>query len=332
MRLILVAALLLGGGISHAQDPIFTQFFAVPLQLNPAFSGSSYAPRFGLAYRHQWPAFAHAYRTYAAFYEQRIDRWNSGIGFYIENDNAGDGIYRKTNAVFNYAYQINFTSRLALKLGIDAGLRQIGLDWDRLTFPDQLDPIKGSIFASNEIQPDVVTTNRLDIGSGLLFGSDQFWIGASMKHLNSPNETLLLVNENLSKGLPIRYTFHGGMEITVKKGNKRQPGAFMSPNFLFTMQGPYKQLNVGSYFGLGSFFAGGWFRHAFGNSDAAILMAGFRQGVFKIGVSYDATVSGLASQTAGTYEMSIGFALDKSPKAKKKQKNLGLNDCMRMFQ
>jgi type IX secretion system PorP/SprF family membrane protein len=68
----------------QAQDPIFSQYYATPLQINPAFAGSAFAPRFGIAYRTQWQGFSGAYRTYAVFYEQRLNKLNSGVGFHLE--------------------------------------------------------------------------------------------------------------------------------------------------------------------------------------------------------------------------------------------------------
>ena len=38
-----------------AQDPEFTQFYANPLYLNPAFAGSARCPRIVMNYRNQWP-------------------------------------------------------------------------------------------------------------------------------------------------------------------------------------------------------------------------------------------------------------------------------------
>ena len=109
----LAAAGLMTAGLfptrAFAQDPIFSQFYAMPLQINPGFAGSALAPRAGLIYRNQWTGFNSAYRTYAVYYEQSLDRVNSGIGFHLEGDNAGDGIY-KTNrfsAVYAYRLKVN---------------------------------------------------------------------------------------------------------------------------------------------------------------------------------------------------------------------------------
>ncbi|TNE61957.1 MAG: type IX secretion system membrane protein PorP/SprF [Bacteroidetes bacterium] len=326
MRKLLTVLLLLAGLSVQAQDPIFSQFYAAPLQLNPAFAGSSYAPRMGAAYRNQWTGFNNAYRTYAAFYEQRFERFNSGIGFNLEGDNAGDGILRTTRFSAFYSYRLKITDEMAVKIGVEAGIYQTALDWDQLVFPDQIDPLGGPVITTSEQRPDQLNKTVLDISSGLLFLNEHFWLGGALKHLNTPNLGYLLVNDNLSRGLPLRYTFHGGTEINVNKGNKVRTASFISPNFLFVAQGPYKQLNIGAYAAFGPVFGGGWYRHTFRNADAAILMLGFRHEMFKIGLSYDLTVSGLAGRAGGTYEMTFGFFFDKGRK-----RPLDLNDCTKMF-
>ncbi|MFT5922039.1 MAG: hypothetical protein ACI8TS_001371, partial [Flavobacteriales bacterium] len=40
---------------AKAQDPEFTQFYANPLYLNPAFAGTARCPRLVMNYRNQWP-------------------------------------------------------------------------------------------------------------------------------------------------------------------------------------------------------------------------------------------------------------------------------------
>jgi type IX secretion system PorP/SprF family membrane protein len=332
MRKLLAALLLLAGASATAQDPIFSQFYAMPLQVNPGFAGSAFAPRMGVAYRNQWSGFSNAYRTYAVFYEQSLEGLNSGIGFNIEGDNAGDGIYKTTRFSAVYAYRLNVTDNLALKLGIEAGAHQTSLDWQKLIFPDQIDPIGGIGDGTGEVPPETASKTQLDISTGLLVLSDKFYLGAALKHLNTPNESILFVNDNLSRGLPLRYTFHGGTEFIVKKGNKVRQPSFISPNFLFVSQGPYQQLNVGAYAGLDAIIAGAWYRHTFKNADAVILMAGFQEGIFKMGVSYDLTVSGLAGRSGGTYELSLGILFDQNENLRKKKRRADLNDCIRMFQ
>ena len=315
-----------------AQDPLFSQFYAMPLQINPAFAGSASAPRVGAAYRHQWPGFSNAYRTYAVYYEQGIEQLNSGIGFNIEGDNAGDGIWRSTRLSALYSYSLNINDVVAVKIGVEVGAHQTSLDWQRLVFPDQLDPTGGIVNNTGEIQPDQTTRTRLDLGAGMLLVSEKFWVGGGLKHLNTPDESFLLVNNNVTSGLPLRMTLHAGTEIIVKKGNKRREAAFVSPNVLFASQGPYKQLNLGAYASGGPVFGGLWYRHSFQNADAVIVLAGWKQGMFKIGLSYDITVSGLAGTAGGAYELTFGVLFDQNENAKRKKRSSQLNDCLRMFQ
>ncbi|HNG88972.1 MAG TPA: type IX secretion system membrane protein PorP/SprF, partial [Saprospiraceae bacterium] len=181
------------------------------------------------------------------------------------------------------------------------------------------------ILNTAELRPDQTNTSRLDISAGMLLLSKRWYVGGSLKHLNTPSDGILLTNDNISRGLPLRYTFHGGTEIVITEGNKRRQGSFVSPNLLFVSQGPYQQLNVGAYASAGPVFGGAWFRHTFGNSDAVILSGGFRMGIFRMGLSYDLTVSRLANFSGGTYELTLGLVF-------KEKKRVDINDCGRMFQ
>lgn len=318
--------------ILSAQDPVFSQYYATPLQVNPAFAGSAFAPRFGLGYRYQWGNLNRAYRTYAAFYEQRVERLNSGLGFHIEGDDAGNGILKTTRVSAHYSYRLMITNVTGVKIGVEAGAYQAALNWDKLIFPDQIDPINGATELSQEQRPDQLTRTRLDLSSGMMLFSKNFWMGVALKHLNTPNETFLLVNNNLSNGLPIRYTVHGGMDIQLREGNKKQSEAFISPNFLFVSQGPYQQLNLGAYAGLGPFFAGLWYRHTVDqNGDAGIILVGFKQGIYKLGLTYDATTSRLSGISGGTYEMTMSFLLDQDKYLQKKKKRADTSECPRFF-
>jgi type IX secretion system PorP/SprF family membrane protein len=330
MLILLLVAQLLALQLT-GQDPIFSQFFAAPLQVNPAFTGAGSAPHVGTIYRHQWPNLSNAFRTYNVYYEQPLEQLNSGIGFQLEGDNAGDGLLKSTRASALYAYNLPVGRKYLIRIGVEAGIRQAVLDWNRLIFPDQIDGVDGVVFQSGETPPDNNTVTNFDASAGLLLLSDQFWLGTSLKHLNTPDDGFLLINNNLSDGLPIRYTVHAGSELIVKKGNKLQRGAFVSPNVLFVSQGPFQQLNLGAYTGVGALYGGLWYRHTFGNADAVIAVAGVREGIFKFGFSYDLTVSGLSGYTGGSYEVSLGLFFDRQQGVRKRTKQTDWSDCLNMF-
>ena len=76
-----------------AQDPEFTQFYANPLYLNPAFAGSMRCPRLAMNYRNQWPAISGNFQTYSVSYDQHLYPLQGGIGAMMYLDRAGNGYY-----------------------------------------------------------------------------------------------------------------------------------------------------------------------------------------------------------------------------------------------
>ncbi|MCB0704964.1 MAG: PorP/SprF family type IX secretion system membrane protein [Saprospiraceae bacterium] len=327
------------GFLAFGQDPVFTQFYAAPLQLNPAFTGTTYAPRFAMIYRNQLPSFAgNAYETYSASYDQFVPELNSGIGFFVMADDQGEGLIKTNLFKANYSYRVRVVDDFYLKFGVNAGLTQARYDWDSFVFFDQLDKLTGPVDASGnpnptaEGRPEELNRTYFDVGSGLLAYSPHFYLGFSMGHLTRPNEGLLQINNELTEGLPLIMSLHAGTQITLKEGNNDKPGTFLSPNVLILKQGDFGQVNAGAYLGLGYFFIGSWYRHGFANPDAIMGLVGYQQGIIKVGYSYDFTVSELASANGGgTHEISLIVNLEKLPGVQRRLRARRYNDCFEMF-
>src|SRR5258706_13582709 len=71
-----------------AQDPEFSQYYAAPLYLNPAFTGTTDDHRFIMNYRNQWPNIARGYQTLAVSYDYNLYQYNSSVGFLATVDKA----------------------------------------------------------------------------------------------------------------------------------------------------------------------------------------------------------------------------------------------------
>ena len=69
------------GITANAQDPQFSQFYANPLLLNPAFVGSAGCSRFALNIRSQWSNIPGNYKTIGISYDKNLDSIKSGFGF-----------------------------------------------------------------------------------------------------------------------------------------------------------------------------------------------------------------------------------------------------------
>ncbi len=330
--------ILLGGIIStQAQDVTFSQFYAAPLHLNPAFAGVTLGPRITLNYRDQWSSWPNAFRTFAVTYEQPLESMNSGLGIILLGDEAGDGIYRTIAASGVYSYQLQIQDNLLIKIGVQAGIIQNRLDWDRLIFVDQLDPLNGAggpdgiPIISDELRPDRLNSTKVDFSTGLLVYGGQFYGGISIKHLNRPDDRFFSVNDNLSIGLPSRFSAHAGAQFYLSRGNNRKAPTFISPNIMFEHQAGFGQINAGAYAGYGQVFAGLWYRHTFENPDAAIGLMGVKYGVLRIGYSFDLTMSRLTVlNSGGTHEISVTINLEDSRQARRRRSS-DINDCFKIF-
>ena len=88
-KLVILFALISLSETVLAQDPTFTQFYANPLYLNPAFAGSHGCPRFALNYRNEWPNLSGNYVTYSASYDQYFKNISGGFGVLALHDQQG---------------------------------------------------------------------------------------------------------------------------------------------------------------------------------------------------------------------------------------------------
>lgn len=332
--ILILLNLLYLGDLLYAQDPVYSQFYASPLLLNPAFAGNTYNPFVSLQYRNQWPSL-NAYVTYSASYDQSIKDLNIGTGLMLLSDDAGGGIYKTNQAAAFFSYDIAVNSNFHSKIGLEVGYIQTQLNWDKLIFLDQLDPRYGTLDASgkpnfsNEKRPDDLTKGILDFGAGVLAYSNKAYFGFSAKHITSPDVSLYSKNNNLFIGLPTRLTLHTGIQIDLD--NSSRTTAFISPNIMYVKQGEFSQLNGGAYFGFDNIFAGAWYRYAGKNSDALIGLIGFQKDILKIGYSYDITLSGLSGNSGGSHEISLTLNFDNTDTAKRKRRMNDMQDCFKMF-
>jgi type IX secretion system PorP/SprF family membrane protein len=333
LRIILLLGFLILRGIdAFAQDPVFSQFFASPLQLNPAFAGNAYAPFIALNYRMQYPAFngtGAAYSTFAASYDQHLSGLNSGIGFSIMADDAGQGIYKKTYTNVDYSYKVSINQNLTTRLGIEVGFIQSNLDWNKLVFPDQIGDLTNPdapLLPTSEIPLSENSRTIFDMSmGGLIYGSG-FHAGFTVKHLATPNEGFINANQNLRIGLPTRWIIHGGYEVVLKKATRYSPSNYITPLLMHVRQGDFNQTVVGASGGFGYITAGLMYRHSGPSPESIITMIGFKQDYFKIGYSYDYSIGSLFGRTSGSHEISVTINLD--PYSGKK---VDINDCFKIF-
>ena len=299
-----------------SQDPHFSQFFASPLTLNPAFTGKFDGTlRVAGNYRNQWPAFNNVYTTSTLSVDFDIlksklpdyDTW--GVGILALTDKAGGGVLTNNYIGLSTSYHkaLDENGFQQIGLGFQGTYGQKRLNSSKLLFEDQLTP-----FGFTGVTQDIFNTNNLninymDLNAGLLYSAstnenNNFYIGASMYHINRPKESFKGGNWNIATRTTISaggyfpvsdiLTLHtSGIYQVQSKATETVVGGALAAAIDPESESPS---NV---------YAGLWYRL----NDAAIPYIGLEFGGLRIGATYDINTSSLkaGSQSRGGMEISL---------------------------
>lgn len=307
-----------------SQDPQYSQFYANPMNLNPAFAGTSEQHRVVGNFRDQWPSIPGSFISYSVSYDVNIPEAKSGIGFYVNRDQAGSGSLSTTKVGGNYAYEIKVNRKMAIRpaIGIAYGNRTV--DMTKLRFGDQIQT--GS---STSLQSNLINERKgyMDLSTGFVLYTNEFWFGYSAFHLNRPNNTLL----GQKNFIDVHQSFHVGYRLPFSRTVKREVVRSMTVAANYKTQGEWDQFDIGAYYFVKPFVIGLWYRGlpikpykpGYQNNDAIVLLAGVHFNHFKFAYSYDITVSKIWGNTGGAHEISLIYE-HQNPRKKRRKRRVKL--------
>ena len=300
----------------NAQDPHFSQFFASPLTLNPAFTGKFDGTiRVAGNYRNQWPAFSNVYTTSTISVDFDIlknklpdyDRW--GLGIIALTDRAGGGVLTSNYIGLSTSYHkaLDEDGFKQIGIGFQGTYGQKKLDDSKLYFADQLTPYGFTGVTQEIFYEKNLNINYLDVNAGVLFSAstdetNNFYIGASMYHINQPHQSFLGADWSIAP----RTTISAGGYFPVSDI------LTLHTSGIFQYQAAATETVIGGALAApidsksddpSNVYAGMWYRLG----DALIPYIGLEFTGMRIGVSYDVNVSSLkaASQSRGGMEISL---------------------------
>ena len=300
----------------NAQDPHFSQFFSSPLTLNPALTGKFDGNlRVAGNYRNQWPAFNNVYTTSTLSVDFSVmqkslpenDTW--GIGILALTDKAAGGILTNNYVGLSTSYHkaLNEDGFSQIGAGFQATYGQKRLDRSKLYFEDQLTPFGFTGVSLDLFPSENLNINYIDVNAGLIYtGStsdkNNFYIGASMYHINRPKESFKGGTWNISPRTTVNaggyfpvsdlLTLHTSAIYQVQsKSSETVFGGALAANL------NEEEINPSTV------YAGAWVRL----NDAIIPYIGLEFSGMRIGASYDINTSSLeaASQSRGGMEISL---------------------------
>lgn len=291
-----------------AQDPAYSQFFANPLHLNPAFAGTTELARTVLNYRNQWPQNGNSFTTYALSYDFMLKKRNAGLGIQIYYDKEPNNVVTTSSVSFAYSYHLTMGPESFVTLGLDAGFVMKQFDPDGLVFPSNIDQLSGVTSGYLPTNYNETRKSYPDFAIGAVGQHRNWFWGASVHHITQPDESIFSGDQ---KGnLPAKVTLHAGTRTRKRHRGLLSRPFTLSPNILYQQQGSFKQLNLGIYMIEKSLLFGGWFRSNFdARPDAVVALIGFAKEKFQFGYSFDYTLSELSNFSHGSHELSLTFFL-----------------------
>jgi type IX secretion system PorP/SprF family membrane protein len=308
MRQVIIFIFLVFTKSIYAQDPIFTQAFAIPETLNTGFTGAIEGTKAGMIHRTQWPGIDFGITTQFAFVDTWFDEFNSGIGISILNHKETKSRYTFTQLNLNYALAFQISNAWYFRPSVSVGIGSKDYGFQNLLLEDQIN-IPNGIINTSSMDPILLNQQNLfvDLSTSLLLNNEHSWIGLTLRHLNKPN---ISMTHNGETSLGIFLSVHGLIEIPLSYfsvGN--QNSIYLFSNFM--KQDKYVRFDFGSQyvfneFSIGVSIATNPVKNEYNDSLVTSVnpFIGFKWEGWKFNYSYGFNTSKIG-QTGGVYELSI---------------------------
>ena len=193
----------------HSQDIHFSQYNQSPLNLNPALTGVFNGEyRFVGNHRRQWASVTVPYQTFGLSVDakspiKKLPNLSAGLALYT--DKAGDSDFGTTQVNLSGAYRIRLSSDSSqhIVIGIQSGVTQRKLNYNKLTFDSQYNGYQyDATLGNNEVfekqqrvyanlNGGMVYTKKFSERTVLLIGASLFNISKPKQSFNGDNLTKL---------------------------------------------------------------------------------------------------------------------------------------------
>ena len=311
-------------GVLHGQSYHFSQFFSTPLLTNPAHTGFTDGPyRVASNFRSQGMSGGSPYFTgYISADFSPLKTYlpaghKAGLGMYVMNDKSLNSALQTNSIGLSAAYNVGLDQAgiNSLGLGLQGTYNQRRIDYSKLTFGNQFGsagynpslPIGEALPFSSD-----VNKSYFDANAGIIYNASladkAFFAGASVYNILRHKDNFLPEEFKM----PTRYIFQAGSQIKAgEEGNVYFSLTHMG-------QANANETTIGGAYGLqltndgmkNEVTFGMWYRF----KDAIIPYVGYYNKGFRLGLSYDYTVSDAktGAQIRNGYELTLMFsAIDK---------------------
>jgi type IX secretion system PorP/SprF family membrane protein len=292
------------------QDPQFTNNMFYKLGVNPGYAGAEGTISGIILNRYQWVGFEGAPKTLVFSAEAAIDAFGSpgGIGLNIVSDELG--FEKNIQINVNYAYSKTLgIGKLGIGLSLGLYNKSINGEWE---VPEDNLGIYTQPSSDPAIPQGDVSQMALDAGLGLYLSSNQYFLGASVTHINQAS---IKFSDLASTYLVRHYYLMGGYNIKLS-----DPLFELRPSFLFKSDLASWQLDINTNIVFNKRFWGGI---TYRVQDAIALLMGMEmENGLRVGYSFDLVTSSLSRYGYGSHEIFVSYSLDLERNRNQKYKSI----------
>lgn len=278
-------------GVMAQYDAHFSNYWALEPSFNPATVGKVNKINVAAAYSMSLTGFENSPKTMYAGGDVPFYFLNSyhGVGAMLLSDDIG--LFTHKNFALQYAFRRRLLGGM-MSVGVKLGMLSEGFKGSEVDTETPDDPA----FPTAD-----VTGSSLDIGLGLYFSHDNWYVGLSGQHLNAPK---IEIGEKQEFEVSSLYYFTAGYNIRL-----RNPFLSMQPSLLCRTDGVAYRVDVGSrltytnekkmmYAGL-----------SYSPTNSITLMVGGNFHGVCLGYSYEAYTSAISLGNGG-HEIFVGYQTD----------------------
>ncbi len=324
--------MLFWGNQVRAQDPQFTQIYAVKSYLNPAFTGESEMfcresaasrLRVNSLYRNQYNG---TYNCFASSIDATLGpTGEGGVGLQFLRESAGSPALTTTVVSIQTAVKARLSSTVRASLGIQANAGQRRIDLTQILFPDQWNPFFYLGAQSPSQEPalgNALSQDFFDLSLGGLVYGPSFFAGVSLQHAayqgngftTVPYRYPLKLSGQFGLRIPLKSFSSSGQKIT-------SPQYYLSPVVHYKVQQNLHQADLGAQAQLRRVGLGLWYRgmplsrseaYKRYQHDVAAFLFGYAfhlpdLGILTTTISYDQPFQREKNYFGPTLELSVAY-------------------------
>jgi type IX secretion system PorP/SprF family membrane protein len=288
-------------GLLAQQEPQYNQYMYNRLVLNPAAAGINDAIYFAAAGRNQWIGYKDGDsnnvgpRTYGFTFDIPLYAIKSGAGINFVYNTLG--AEKNINFRLNYAFQLSIKRKHRISIGLSLSMLSKSIDYSQLV-PSEFDPM-----LSNSTEKGMMT----DIGAGIHYQAfNRFYLGLSASNLLGSSAEIGAPEFELQR----HYYIFSGYDIGM--GNDM----VLTPGILLRATPTAMNININAILTYREYLWGGVL---FRTGSAAGIMAGINYNGFRLGLSYDYTLTtDFSKKRKHSIEAFLSYSYPISPKVVKK--------------